>query len=136
MNRFLRRLQGAGFLLPAVLTAGLWLKGLQPWLPGLSCPLRHLTGLPCPTCFLTRATSAALTGDLSTAVRLHAFGPLAAAALIVWSVVAIRERRLVPQQLPAWPLGWGAAALLVYWLVRLVASYGPGAGGVLAFPGE
>ena len=136
MNRFLRRLQGAGFLLPTVLTAGLWLKGRQPWLPGLGCPLRHLTGLPCPTCFLTRATSAALTGDLSTAVRLHAFGPVAAAALIVWSVVAIRERRLVPRHLPAWPLGWGAVALVVYWLARLVVSYGPGAGGVLAFPRE
>lgn len=136
MNRFLRRLQGAGYFFPSVFTAGLWLKGRQPWLPGLGCPLRHLTGLPCPTCFLTRATSAALTGDLSTAVRLHAFGPVAAAALIIWSVVAIRERRLVPRHWPAWPLGWGAVALVVYWLARLVVSYGPGAGGALAFPRE
>lgn len=134
VNRFLRRLQDAGCLLPAALTAGLWLKGLHPWLPGLSCPLRRLTGLPCPTCFLTRATSAALTGDLPASLRLHAFGPLVAVALVGWSVVAIRQRRLVPRQLPAWPLGWSAAALVAYWVLRLVGSYGRAGLGWLAFP--
>ena len=135
MNRFLRRLQGAGWLVPAALTAGLWLKGLHPWLPGLSCPLRAVTGLPCPTCFLTRATSAALTGDWPTAVRLHAFGPLVAVGLVWWSVVAIRQRRLVPPNLPAWALGWGAVALVAYWLLRLGVSYGLGQRGFAAFPG-
>ncbi len=134
MNRFLRRLQGAGYLLPAALTTSLWLKGWHPWLPGLSCPLRRLTGLPCPTCFLTRATSAALTGDWPTSLRFHAFGPLVAIALVGWSVIAIRQRRLVPIGVPAWPLGWGAVALVAYWLLRLVVSYGPGPHTVLAFP--
>jgi hypothetical protein len=134
VNRFLRRLQGAGYLLPAALTTSLWLKGWHPWLPGLSCPLRRLTGLPCPTCFLTRATSAALTGDWPTSLRFHAFGPLVAIALVGWSVIAIRQRRLVPIGVPAWPLGWGAVALVAYWLLRLVVSYGPGPHTVLAFP--
>ena len=134
VNRFLRRLRGAGFLIPAALTTGLWLKGWQPGLPGLGCPLRHLTGIPCPTCFLTRATSAALTGDLSSAVRFHAFGPLVAAALIGWSLVALRQRRLVPRALPAWPVGWGALALVAYWLLRLGVSFGPGGPAWLAFP--
>jgi hypothetical protein len=134
VKRFLRRLREAGFLLPATLTAGLWLKGWHPWLPGLSCPLRRLTGVPCPTCFLTRATSAALTGDWPTAVRLHAFGPVVAIALVWWSILAIRQRRLVPRQLPAWPLGWGAAALVAYWLLRLVVSYGLGMRDFPAFP--
>ena len=74
----------AGFHLPATLTGYLWLKGLQPHLPGLSCPLRTLTGIPCPTCYLTRATSAALTGDLAGSIRWHAFGPLVAAGLLWW----------------------------------------------------
>ena len=100
----------------------------------MSCPLRRLTGVPCPTCFLTRATSAALTGDWPTAVRLHAFGPVVAIALVWWSILAIRQRRLVPRQLPAWPLGWGAAALVAYWLLRLVVSYGLGMRDFPAFP--
>jgi hypothetical protein len=134
MNRFLRRLQRAGIGLPAALTAGLWLKGLHPWLPGFPCPFRHLTGVPCPTCFLTRATSAALVGDWPLAVRLHAFGPVVAIALVGWSFLAIRQRRLVPRPLPAWPLTRGVVALLAYWVVRLVVSHGPGRGAFLSFP--
>jgi len=120
--------------LPAALTGALWLKGLHPGLPGLSCPLRALTGIPCPTCFLTRATSAALTGDLSGSLQWHAFGPLLAAALVWWSITAIRQRRLLPRNLPAWPLGWGAAALAAYWVLRLTLSFGLGMRGFPGFP--
>ena len=65
---------------------------------------------------------------------MHAFGPLAAAALLWWSVVAIRQRRLVPRGLHAWPLGLAAAALAVYWLLRLWLSFGLGLRGFPAFP--
>jgi hypothetical protein len=133
-NTVLRRIRHSSFLLPTSLTAYLWLKGLHPDLPGWPCPLRALTGIPCPTCFLTRATSDALSGDLSGSLRLHAFGPLAAAALIGWSVVAIQQRRLVPQGLPAWPLGLSAAGLLLYWLLRLWLRFGLGVRGFPAFP--
>ena len=80
-----------------MLTGTLWLKGLHPQLPGFSCPLRALTGIPCPTCFLTRAISAALTGDLHDAVHWHLFGPVMAAVLVGWSVVSIRQRQLMPR---------------------------------------
>ena len=119
------------YLLPSALTAYLWLKGGHPGLPGLACPLRALTGVPCPTCFLTRATAASLRGDLSGAVTLHAFGPLAAATLVVWSVMAIRQRRLLPWQLEAGPLMLVGSALLAYWGARLVAQQMLG---VQAFP--
>ena len=118
-------------LVPATLTGYLWLKGLHPLLPGFSCPLRALTGVPCPTCFLTRATALALQGDLAGSVRLHAFGPLAAGALLAWSVVAIRSRRLVPFRLRAWHLGLIAAGLTTYWMGRLGLCYG---WGIDAFP--
>jgi len=102
--------------------------------PGFSCPLRALTGIPCPTCFLTRATAAALRGDLGGSLQLHAFGPLAATALLWWSITAIRQRRLLPADLPAWPLGLTALSLLVYWLLRLGLGAGLGLHGFPGFP--
>ncbi len=134
MPRFLSRIQHAGVLLPAALTGYLWLKGQHPLLPGMPCPLRALTGIPCPTCFLTRATAAALTGNLAGSVQLHAFGPFAAAGLIWWSLTAIRQRRLVPRNLPAWPLTVTGLGLLSYWLLRLWLRYGLGFVGFPAFP--
>lgn len=83
--------------------------------------------MPCPTCFLTRATSLALRGDLAGSVEHHAFGPLVALGLVGWSLLAIRQRRLLPR----WPWDWPApqqapgliaamaAGLLAYWAGRL-----------------
>ena len=115
----------AGYLLPAVLTGALWFKGLHPGLPGLGCPLRALTGVPCPTCFLTRATAAALTGDLRGSLQLHFFGPIVAVALVLWSVLALRQRRLIPRGLPLWPLPVFGGGLISYWLLRLSTNGWP-----------
>ena len=134
MRRFLGRIRHAGAFLPAALTGYLWFKGQHPLLPGMPCPLRALTGIPCPTCFLTRATAAALTGNLAVSVQLHAFGPIAAAALVWWSITAIRQRRLMPRDLPALPLAVGGLGLLGYWLLRLWLRYGLGFVGFPAFP--
>ena len=134
-NRFLQRIQRSGYLLPAGLTGALWLKGLHPGLPGWGCPLRALTGVPCPTCYLTRATAASLTGNLDGALQLHAFGPVVAGALLAWSVFSIRQRRLLPRGIPAWPVGAGVVTLLVYWLLRVGVSFGGWPGpGLLHFP--
>ena len=119
-------MQRAGYLLPATLTSALWLKELHPGLPGLGCPLRALTGVPWPTCFLTRATSAALTGDLGSSLRWHLFGPVVAGGLILWSAVALRQRRLFPLQPRSKALIGIGIALVAYWIVRLVLSYGFG----------
>lgn len=63
----------------------------------------------------------------------HAFGPLAAVALVLWSLAAIRQRRLIPRPL-AGPLPYGLAggtllALLGYWLLRLQLGFGPALAG-------
>ena len=118
-------MQRAGYLLPATLTSALLLKGLHPGLPGLSCPLRAFTGVPCPTCFLTRATAAALTGDLSGSLQWHLFGPIAALGLVIWSVLAVQQRRLIPRGLPLWPLPLMGGGLISYWLLRLSTNSWP-----------
>ncbi|MEB3255657.1 MAG: DUF2752 domain-containing protein [Synechococcaceae cyanobacterium] len=103
-------------------------------MPGWSCPWRALTGIPCPGCFLSRATAVALTGQLQESVRLHAFGPPLALTLLVWTVVSLRQRRLEPPPLPPRLLALGAAALLLYWLLRLGLWFGLGLRGFPAFP--
>ena len=130
-SAFLNRIRHSGYFFPAAFTGYLWLKGGWPELPGLSCPLRALTGIPCPTCFLTRATCASLRGDWHQALNLHAYGPLVAAALILWSVQAIRRRQLYPQGLQAWHLVVVVLALVAYWAARLGLSFGLG---LQAFP--
>ena len=118
-------MQRAGYLLPVTLTSALWLKGLHPGLPGLACPLRAITGVPCPTCFLTRATGAALTGDLGGSLQWHLFGPVAALGLVFWSVLALQQRRLIPRGLSLWPLPVVAGGLISYWLLRLSTNSWP-----------
>jgi hypothetical protein len=72
---------------------GVWLLG-HPL--GGVCFFRRLTGLPCPTCGMTRSIVLTLDGHLGTALRLNLAGPvwvLAVATLAVallW--LAWRER--------------------------------------------
>ncbi|MBU7582541.1 MAG: DUF2752 domain-containing protein [Nostoc sp. TH1S01] len=51
----------------------------------LVCPLRHLTGIPCPTCGMTRSFMAIGRGDLNQALVENLFGPI----LFVSFVIAI-----------------------------------------------
>lgn len=41
----------------------------------LACPLRHFTGIPCPTCGMTRSFIAVARGNLHEAFVYHLFGP-------------------------------------------------------------
>ncbi len=74
---------------------------------------------------------AALHGRWHESFALHAFGLPCAIVLLVWSILAIHQRRLIP-----WPkiprsvvLGIGIV-LLAYWLVRIAAHLH----GLAAFP--
>ncbi|MDH6056395.1 DUF2752 domain-containing protein [Umezakia ovalisporum] len=49
----------------------------------LVCPIRHLTGIPCPTCGMTRSFMAIGRGDWSQAIAEHLFGPLLFASFVV-----------------------------------------------------
>ena len=82
--------------------------------------------MPCPTCFLTRATAAALTGDLSGSLQLNLFGPIIALGLVLWSGLAVQQRRFIPNGLPRWPLSLMGGGLISYWLLRLSINAWPG----------
>ncbi|WP_427385019.1 DUF2752 domain-containing protein [Janibacter sp. G56] len=91
------------------------------------CPVRRLTGLPCPGCGLTRSWVHLAHGDLSTALSLNLFGPalMAAVAAFVGYVLLrlVRGRTPAPAVAPfrsPWTL-----APIVLWLawgaIRAVA---------------
>ena len=54
-------------------------------LPFGRCLLRDLTGIPCPTCGMTRSFMAVARGDLGQAIDYHLFGP----ALFLLLLVAV-----------------------------------------------
>lgn len=105
---------GAARLAAAGLVGGVGVLSLGLW----SCPIRQLTGIPCPTCYLTRSVLAVLRGDLAQAVQWHALGPLLVAfglGVMGWSLAG----RSLPSPLlrrGGWVLAWLG---LGYWLLRL-----------------
>ncbi|QNI92862.1 hypothetical protein SynBOUM118_02539 [Synechococcus sp. BOUM118] len=90
--------------------------------------------MPCPTCFLTRATAAALSGDLQGSIHGHAFGPIAASGLLIWSGLALHRRLLFPFKGGKSLLLVAGFALMAFWLLRLTLTYGFGVEGILGFP--
>lgn len=87
--------------------------------PGVVCPLRLLTGIPCPFCGSTSAVMDLGTGDLATAVRIQPLTVLAAGVLVTaptgwyrrWAYVRYRHR--IALLLGAVALSW------IYQIVRL-----------------
>lgn len=97
-------------------------------LPGWPCPVRHLLGIPCPGCGLTRATTALLHGDWQASLTLHAFAPLflLAFALLGLSVLLPeRPRRALVNTIETIEHRTGITTILLvcsllYWLIRLL----------------
>lgn len=96
-----------------------------------TCPLLALTGLPCPTCGMTRSLAATGRGDWATAIQFHAFGPpLLAASLaagLIWAAELWQGRSLLPWRSLLRTTGFPLlAALLLYYGCRLLWSWQTG----------
>lgn len=90
-----------GLTWPLLVTGVLWLASAVGayvmtrvrGVPVVLCPLKNLTGWPCPTCGGTRAGVALLSGDPLRAITMNPFVTvllLAAPAWIVWRVATGR----------------------------------------------
>jgi small neutral amino acid transporter SnatA (MarC family) len=82
--------------------------------PGLPCPLRTLTGVPCPLCGMTTSVTDTVHGHLGAALAANPVGVLAVAvavALLVW-------RRAEQVRVPAAALPIALAAMWLFELHR------------------
>jgi uncharacterized protein DUF2752 len=94
--------------------------------PGLPCPLRTLTGVPCPFCGMTTATVAISHGQWASAAAANPLAYLAAAlAAATIPVLLARAAGLAPGPRP-WPeasrrrVRWALAVLVgLSWLFQL-----------------
>jgi Protein of unknown function (DUF2752) len=96
-------------------------------LPFLSCPLRTLTGIPCPTCGMTRSFVAIAQGRLDQALGYHLFGPavfllfLTVAASLLWELKTNRNQTFFHRRYVAKPSVYLSTGLsyLGYYAVRI-----------------
>jgi len=84
---------------------------LLPGHAGFPCPLRMLTGVPCPLCGMTTSVEATVHAHVGRALGANPAGvPLVAAAV---ALLAVRRRRIV------FPLLYLYAALAAMWAFEL-----------------
>ena len=93
------------------------------------CAFRRSTGLPCPTCGLSRSTVLAVHGHLAAAWHAMPAGPVLALGALATAAVLLCYAALEPRRQPAarrWMaragLAYGAAAMIV-WLGGWTAQF-------------
>lgn len=115
----------AGVALGAVAVSFLVSPALSTSGPTL-CPLRLVTGLPCPGCGLTRSWTAAAHGQMSDALAYNVFGPISLLATIIFvglvGVLLARRRPVAGMsRIVTHPIFWVVVALWFgYGVARVV----------------
>ena len=84
---------------------------LLPVHPPFACPLRAITGVPCPFCGMTRAVVSAIHGHLGPSL---AFNPGGIVVLLLAVVAIVRPSWLARLRLPMWSLFAIVGALWVW----------------------
>jgi hypothetical protein len=93
LRSFATRAGSAAGVAAAVAVAGV----LDLHRPATLCPLRALTGIPCPVCGTTTGVARLVRGDLAGAFLANPVTMLVAAAFVVAPLVALRvPQRMVP----------------------------------------
>ena len=119
------RLQLLGFALLGFGVAALWNPVAHPG--PKCCLLRHLVGLPCPMCGMTRGVAMCVRGRFLEATWYHPLAvPLVAVALLFclkWTYEFVTMRSVEVVLSRAWRIGlWAVvyAALLASWVYLLM----------------
>jgi len=88
------------------------------------CPVRLITGYPCPTCGMTRSWHSVMRLEPVRAVRDHPFGPLVLGALVAGASSPAHADLLAARigGLPSPVKVLALAAWLGWWASRLVAT--------------
>ena len=86
--------------------------------PPLACPLRTLTGMPCPLCGMTRAVVAAMHGHVLESLRFNPAGVL----VVLLALALLAGMKLERVRVPPWLLVT-LVALLWAWNVGLNPTF-------------
>lgn len=92
------------------------------------CAFRKLSGIPCPSCGMTRTAHALLEGDFCAAVAVNPLAAFAAAAFIIGGGLAliwVLVRGPVPNSKPSWSRRWTAAVVgvvLINWIYLILTD--------------
>lgn len=93
-------------------------------IPLLACPLKWMTGVPCPTCGMTRSFLALAQGHLEQSLTYHLFGPLLFIGFVV-AFIHVFVELVTQKRLSAFYLRWLSNC---YWqaaiLIPLFLYYG------------
>jgi hypothetical protein len=79
--------------------AGAALLPVLPGHPGIACPMRRLTGVPCPLCGMTTSVEESVRGHLSRAFAANP-GGIAAVAVALFLLIRRPGSVHVPAVLP------------------------------------
>ena len=99
----------------AAMLAGAVVLPLLPGPDGVACPLRSLTGIPCPLCGMTTSVTAAVHLDPWQSLAASPAGLVTVAVAI--GLLVFRRRTTV--DVPVWALPAALLAMEIWQLVRV-----------------
>ena len=94
------------------------------WAETSICPIRAMTGLPCPGCGLTTAATALLRGDILTALQSNAMIFIVPPVLML-AVIDVCKKNPARFRITRWIYLSTALIMFIYFAVRMT-MYFPG----------